>query len=388
VPTVDTWSPVASSILNNVSGLKKTWVRTPNFGSLAKNAKPVNPYLWQYRSASQTRVTQYYQPPGGPPAYSYNNALLWDGYTIDQTWYTHYINNAHPAAWSGIENQVQLKVLGKISDAKVNVAVAFAEARKTSDLILNTANRIDRAYRAFKRGHLRKVAKILNITPGTVHKSWLEYKYGWMPLLMDVKGAAEFFAQQHVTRNPRFAVSSHQDRSFQTSRSVGYYAMGNHGDLSYYTETCKSTWKYKVKAWCEITTPHAAELQQLGLTNPALIAWELIPFSFVFDWFISVGDYLQGLTALNGVSVYRCMQSHELESTFSLVYPYTEYNNSGYLYVTSSFSMSFRVREYMRDPLVLDPLSLYPPRTNSFGFTKLVTSLALLRGQYRGHGGL
>lgn len=33
----------------------------------------------------------------------------------------------------------------------------------------------------------------------------------------------------------------------------------------------------------------------LGLDNPALIAWELTPLSFVFDWFINVGDYLTGL---------------------------------------------------------------------------------------------
>lgn len=33
--------------------------------------------------------------------------------------------------------------------------------------------------------------------------------------------------------------------------------------------------------------------QLLGLQDPELVAWELVPFSFVCDWFIPIGNYLQ-----------------------------------------------------------------------------------------------
>lgn len=39
---------------------------------------------------------------------------------------------------------------------------------------------------------------------------------------------------------------------------------------------------------------------RLGITNPALIAWELLPWSFVADWFVPVGDYLSLLDATLG----------------------------------------------------------------------------------------
>ena len=44
-------------------------------------------------------------------------------------------------------------------------------------------------------------------------------------------------------------------------------------------------------------------LGQLGFDNPALIAYELMPYSFVVDWFYNIGDYLQSQTALAGLSV-------------------------------------------------------------------------------------
>lgn len=40
----------------------------------------------------------------------------------------------------------------------------------------------------------------------------------------------------------------------------------------------------------------------LGLTNPASVAWELVPFSFVVDWFAPVGDWLNALDATLGYS--------------------------------------------------------------------------------------
>lgn len=51
----------------------------------------------------------------------------------------------------------------------------------------------------------------------------------------------------------------------------------------------------------EYDQSHFKTFQQIGLTNPLLLGWELIPFSFVADWFIQVGDYLETLDALIGV---------------------------------------------------------------------------------------
>jgi hypothetical protein len=47
-----------------------------------------------------------------------------------------------------------------------------------------------------------------------------------------------------------------------------------------------------------------AEPAALGFTNPLVVAWEVVPWSFVVDWFIPVGRYLEQLSATHGWTFY------------------------------------------------------------------------------------
>lgn len=66
---------------------------------------------------------------------------------------------------------------------------------------------------------------------------------------------------------------------------------------------CQQHAVFKCKLWSRID-PNATTLRtlnQLGLVNPASLAWELIPWSFVVDWFIPIGPLLSVLTAPAGL---------------------------------------------------------------------------------------
>jgi hypothetical protein len=43
-------------------------------------------------------------------------------------------------------------------------------------------------------------------------------------------------------------------------------------------------------------------LNQLGLLNPASLVWELVPWSFVVDWFCPIGPVLNAMTAPAGLT--------------------------------------------------------------------------------------
>jgi hypothetical protein len=43
--------------------------------------------------------------------------------------------------------------------------------------------------------------------------------------------------------------------------------------------------------------------ERWGLTDPASVAWELIPFSFVADWFVPIGDTLRAIHAARTLPV-------------------------------------------------------------------------------------
>lgn len=63
--------------------------------------------------------------------------------------------------------------------------------------------------------------------------------------------------------------------------------------------------KRQTAAWLLVCVRNKTlmRLEQFGLANPAVVAWELVPFSFVADWFVGVGDYLAAQTALLGLEV-------------------------------------------------------------------------------------
>jgi len=393
MPSTNTWSATgypgsAGQKSITASGRERTWNNTVNYGALPKDEKPVNGYSDKQYKTQQSPLfyNRYKLTSGGSYTYAFGPALRWENGTIsgsqDSLWESHF-------DWNSLRNsqlnEVIVKALVKMADAKVNVAVAYAEASKTSDLIFDTARRIDRAYRAFRKGDLRGVAQNLNITPKRLHKSWLEYKYGWMPLLMDVKGAAEFFAQQHVVRAPRFTVSAKELVTKTKSYTVTQPTYGSTTATHPINVLLTGTLETKVKVWCELSSPHLSAMQQLGLTNPALVAWELVPFSFVFDWFVSVGDWLTAMTAQQGVTIRRKMFSRIESGGYVATEPATTQVTAPYTYEIPASEWINSLRRYTRSIPDLSPFSLYPPVTNSFGFAKLVTSLALIQGTYRGN---
>jgi hypothetical protein len=278
----------------------------------------------------------------------------------------------------------------KVSDMKVNLAVMFAEKAKTSDLILSTANRMYRAMSSFRRGNFKGVAENLGLTPKTVHKTWLEYKYGWTPLLYEVVGAAELMAQRVVPRAPRFSVSSRiSDPKEWTQVIPGLNRMGFDTNLETMRYYAKQEKFCRVKLWCEISNPHLSSLQQMGVTNPALVAWELVPYSFVFDWFISVGNYLQAITALHGITVRKAMVSFTKTVVGNSVETFPGYSGTFSIYSPWTISRFVNIRSYSRSPITVNPLDLYPPVDFSLpNWQKMMTGLALLRSNSRSFGNI
>jgi hypothetical protein len=207
------------------------------------------------------------------------------------------------------------KALKKARDMKINVAVTLGEGRKTVNMIADTARTLGKAYTAFRRGDLKTVAKALGVKKPTKGASnhWLAWSYGWMPLVSDVVGLAEFAAQQveeTAGRKPRFSTRGKTLMSLKAPDVQGTatapYPLGT---------AVKYNWRPEKDGGClikanaglllelEYTSAATAAQLGLGLTDAALFAWELIPFSFVFDWFIDVGTWLEQLSGLQGIKV-------------------------------------------------------------------------------------
>jgi hypothetical protein len=135
----------------------------------------------------------------------------------------------------------------------------------------------------------------------------------------------------------------------------------------------------------EVVNPEFVRLQQMGLTNPLEVAWELIPFSFVADWFISVGDWLRGLTALHGLRIVSGFRSNVNEIATRYEQPETIRFSGGHMYTNGDRSHHEYRRHYRRDAFSLtEPASLPKLKNPLTSLDRLVTGLALTKSQFRG----
>lgn len=183
----------------------------------------------------------------------------------------------------------------KVKDQSVNWAQAYAERRMTANLLADSIGRIAESILALRRGEWRKAGRWLKQNWKHAPNSWLEYQYGWKPLIQDVMGSVEALQKLTDPVSWRTHVKSGRSierdyfKSHQVTDGVFSYAMDFRGHRS-----AGGFIRFDFE-------PSAAFMSSLGtstgITNPLQLQWELIPYSFVFDWGVQVGDWLSSLDA-------------------------------------------------------------------------------------------
>lgn len=195
--------------------------------------------------------------------------------------------------------RAEVSALLKVRDQKFNAALAIKEADKTAKLIGDRVFTLYSSYRHFRRGRFSEAAKALGIRGPKSGKgsanNWLEYQYGWMPLLQDIHGA-----YGEITRPYRYGgmpigvkarVNSVEERKIVTPLDV--FSVESQIQYQFRTQVC---------LWYRIDNEALFAASSVGMVNPLEIAWELTPWSFVVDWLIPIGDVLGALTATSGTT--------------------------------------------------------------------------------------
>lgn len=320
-------------------------VKTSNYRLKASNGTlPENRlYRSHYKLIKEGRAKSIQYDP-------YNNFMYVD---VPGPSYTAFYNKAEivalwdPAAsgssyWTGLKNQAIQNLSQSFSKTRANLPVAAVEARQSIELVTQTAKRVATSLLLMRKGQFLKAATTLGMskppkrlsatingirqgirvkgkqttdlrgrsikgdikfTPSDVTSNWLAYRYGWVPLLSDIHGSLT--TSYDNSRKVDKTVSTHYGYASDTKlKSVLSTAYTIPGTVNYPSVKanilCENrlSVKYKVKA--RLLSKAASGSAQLGLSNPLSVAWELVPFSFVADWFANVGDVLEGLSSFDG----------------------------------------------------------------------------------------
>lgn len=215
---------------------------------------------------------------------------------------------------------------GKLSSVTTNLGEAFATRAQTVDMIAKTANKLNAVVHNLAKKNPIGALKALGIDKASLGKQWdkkndkslsgqwLEMQYGWKPLLGDIYSAIDIqpdllrtSVRQSFQWSDSFSIES-PDRPFPgfpfATEGTGFKTSGN---LRHYGT---------IRADLLLTDQNAKNAHEYGLDNPALLAWELLPFSFVADWFIPVGNYLESLGALHGFEVVDSSVTHNSHALY------------------------------------------------------------------------
>lgn len=312
-------------------------VSTPNFIQYVRTGKILPENAYSYRTRSGAEPVRTVASKGGTPynarfrtfhggpydmksqcttatngIFGPNSFQIWAGTPTDSSEYKQ-------AAWrlqglptlSTIANN---KLSKKLQSKDIDLGVALGEARETAAFVQSAMISCFQAARRARKGDLSGVLKELGLNqttnaqrqrlrdiPDVVSRAWLGYSYAVRPLMADVFGAVKALEKRH--ERPTLVTVRAQstevvDVELATTKGVlNYPDFGRDVYLSVVGE-----YGARAKITFEVDNPLLYKLSTVGLTNPLTVAWELIPFSFVVDWFIPIGDFIGSIVPPQGVT--------------------------------------------------------------------------------------
>lgn len=194
------------------------------------------------------------------------------------------------------------------SDAIANLGVTFAEWGQSRNMIMKRLRDVNVLVNAVRRRNFANFLWGLGLeVPASARDHWkrrkgeaiedevLEYSFGWVPLFQDIYAAARQLG-----------------REFPTSRVTGTNFQGKEvsNEGTYLWNYTAHLW-VRVSADVVVTNPNVALANSLGLLNPASVAWDVVPFSFLVEGFVPLGRYLESFTDTLGFGLSNRVVSYQ-----------------------------------------------------------------------------
>jgi hypothetical protein len=217
----------------------------------------------------------------------------------------HYSLPSDPSylSYAEAESKAKARFLQKLIDTQRAMmgGVALGEAGRTLRLLMNPAKALrkglDNYYGTVKKRtkKVKKVAKRNSIAA----ESWLEYQFGWNQLARDVEDASDG-ASRHLLRDNRVSLWAAETIDVLVDKSVVQGTLSSNTMLQcnsdrYTTSKVLVVFKGQVKQ--SGGDPNWGR-KNWGLATQDFLptVWELIPYSFVIDYFINIGKIIDGVS--------------------------------------------------------------------------------------------
>lgn len=192
------------------------------------------------------------------------------------------------------------------------------------------------------------------------NKQWLKARYGVRPLLYDFNAISSLLSEKHANLLARKAATLSRSLT-ATATSTETYSSIKYVN----TSTRSGSQRYRAVVY------YKDNQSRIG-ANPVITAYELTRLSFVFDWFINVGAWLQAMSPREGytkLGVSVGVVSDYNDVTTSVV---SEGTGHAWSIGQSGSSQTINVMEYTRFPYSGVPLPSINVNLNPFKVLDLI----------------
>lgn len=276
-------------------------------------------------------------------------------------------------------NQALSRFISKARSAQTTLqgGVAMGELRETVGLILQSATNLKRGIFNYLTG----AQKLRSVRRDRLAKAladrWLEAQFGWRPLVSDIDDAMKQIAtEREFVAAYKFIAADGTNSSFSDSNGGPNYGC---------------VWKvryihsinYRLYGTVAVNIP-GSQYRDIGMApdNWLPTIWELLPWSFLVDYFTNVGSFLSGYSFSRSTLRWysRTYRSTKQKSTHSayVTDPNTTIKVPGHTYYEI-----LEVDRAAQDPAFLPDivLEIVPPRriTQLLNMTALAASSAKTR---------
>lgn len=244
-----------------------------------------NPYSSERKGLIDTfPMTRFYAPDG-------SSYLLDPKQRFAKYWFSANSSIGTPPAISSIYAELDREW----KDTDLNIGMYLSpEGRESVGMVAESVLRMSTAAHRLKHGDITGFFRNLKDVPradkrrvlrkydqGDLSGAFLSAHLGWEPLIKDAYSASEGLGKpkQEATR---------------IKSSKGF--TGRYNYATTLPKGCKYTGKsFGVHTIILTVRREATFSERFGMANPFLIAWELVPLSFVADYFLPISDVITAL---------------------------------------------------------------------------------------------
>jgi hypothetical protein len=204
-----------------------------------------------------------------------------------------------PSRDLALRDQAYNVALGIFNDrirGTIDLAVDIAQAGQVKGMMRNTLDLVSYVRRHPTKA-LQEFYKDFLRNPKKLGGKWLEFQYGWKPLAQTVFDCAT----KVIDDSPRMAKVEAQGTQVQD-----FMIITNQGQGWVDKTKVHRSARTKIQAIFDVKQSAINTISEYTSLNPASIAWELTPYSFVVDWVYDLGSYIRNMeTALLTATVFR-----------------------------------------------------------------------------------